>query len=87
MIDARALDIHPRPNQGTSHPGCWAVQLKVMCAGTRRTFWHWYTDRSPRHGTEHAQQQPKPKHVDVLLRFWNDTFTELHGFAFNKAAP
>lgn len=87
MIDARVLDVQPHPDQATNNPGWWAVQFEVTYDGTRRTFWRWYRDRKVRHGMAHAERNPKPSTEDVLRRFWDDTFAELHGFAFNKDAP
>lgn len=77
MIDARVLDIRPHPDQAT-HPGSWAVQFAVTYDGTTRTFWRWHTER---------KSDKKPKAGDLVKRFWDDTFAELHGFAFNKDGP
>lgn len=88
MIDARVLDIKPHPDQATNNPGCWAVQLEVSHAGRRRSFWRWYTERTYSHGQLVATTSTKkPKQGDILRRFWEDTFAELHGFSFNEADP
>jgi hypothetical protein len=78
MIDVRVLDIQPHPDQATNNPGCWAVRFEVSCDRTTRTFWRWHTER---------KSDKKPKAGDLVKRFWDDTFGELHGFSFNKDAP
>ncbi|HSX22838.1 MAG TPA: hypothetical protein VLE97_08715 [Gaiellaceae bacterium] len=87
IIDACVLAIEPHPDQATNNPGSWAVQFEVSYDGRRRTFWRWYTDRKVRHGSTHAERNPKPREADILRRFWDDTFAELHGFAFDKDSP
>lgn len=86
-IYARVLAVKPHPDQATNNPGTWAVQLAVTYDGTTRTFWRWYTDRKIRHGWTHKDRNPEPKHEDILHRFWDDTFGELHGFAFDEGLP
>jgi len=87
VIEARVLDIQPHPDQATNNPGWWAIQLEVTYDGTERTFWRWYCDRKVRHGMTHAERNPKPSTEEVLRRFWDDTFAELHSFAFGKRLP
>lgn len=84
-IDVRVIDVQPHPDQATSNPNCWAVQFEVTYGKTKRTFWRWYNDRV-RHGWTHAERNPKPRTEDVIRRFWDDTFAELHGFAFDEKA-
>jgi hypothetical protein len=69
MIDACARAVRPHPDQATSNPGCWAIQLRVSHAGRSRTFWRWCTFSS----------DEKLSHAAILARFWDDTFSELHG--------
>jgi hypothetical protein len=76
MIEVRVLQIEPHPDQATNNPGSWAVQYEVRYDRTKRTFWRWYTER---------KSDQKPKANDIIKRFWDDTFAELHGFSFNKA--
>ena len=86
MIDARVLDVKPHPAQATNNPGCWAVQLEVSYGGRRRTLWRWYIERDYVHGCFVAStSKTTPKAGDILARFWDDTFAELHGFAFESA--
>ena len=88
MIDARVLDMKPHPDQATNNPGCWAVQIEVSYGGRSRRFWRWYTERSLVADRLIATTaKTKPKTGDILRRFWDDTFAELHGFAFDKEAP
>ena len=88
-MDARVLDMQPHPDQATNNPGCWAVQLEVSYDGRRRAFWRWYTERNYYvHGRYVASTSTKkPKAGDVLKRFWDDTFAEMHGFSFDKDDP
>lgn len=86
MIDVRVLDMQPHPEQSTNNPGCWAVQLEVSYGGQRRTFWRWFTEKSYVHG-RYVASTKKPKVGDVIKRFWDDTFAELHGFSFDKDNP
>lgn len=78
MIGVHVLDIRPHPDQATNNPGSWAVQFEVSYDGRKRTFWRWHTIR---------EDSKKPKATDIILRFWDDTFAELHGFAFDKNDP
>ena len=88
MIDVRVIEVKPHPDQATNNPGCWAVQLEVSHSGRRRAFWRWYTERNYVHGRFVASMsKTKPKAGDILQRFWDDTFAELHGFAFDKEMP
>lgn len=94
MIDVRVLDIRPHPDQATNNPGCWAVQLRISREGTSRTFWRWYTVRELKDGRKAGvglyvtpSNEKKPKASEILERFWDDTFAELHGFSFDKDEP
>ena len=94
MIEARVLDIQPHPDQATHNPGYWAVRIEVSHEGRRRTFWRWHTVREDRRieGSSASvyvrpSNDKRPTHGEILARFWDDTFADLHGFAFNKDAP
>ena len=92
MIEARVLDIRPHPDQATHNPGYWAVRIEVTHKNGRRTFWRWYTVREDRPigngGSVYVTpSNKKPTHDEILARFWDDTFADLHGFAFYKDAP
>lgn len=93
MIDARVLGFRPHPDQATTNPGCWAVQLEVTHDQIRRTFWRWHTVRQDRQlgggGSIYVtpSNDRKPTHAEILAQFWTDTFGELHGFDFEDAAP
>jgi hypothetical protein len=78
VIEVRVLDIQPHPDQATNNPGAWAVRFEVVYDRRKRTFWRWYTER---------KSDKKPTATSIILRFWDDTFAELHGFAFNKDDP
>jgi hypothetical protein len=86
MIDVRVLDIQPHPDQATNNPGTWAVRYEVAYDGTKRTFWRWHTAFAMRNG-QRIYTDKKPKHEEIIKRFWDDTFGELHGFSFNKDDP
>ena len=78
MIGVRVLDIQPHPDQATNNPGTWAIRYEVSYVGRKRTFWRWHTVR---------ENNKKPM-ADVLVKhFWDDTFADLHGFAFDKDDP
>lgn len=87
MIDVRVLDIKPHPDQATNNPGCWAVRLEVAYDGRRRTFWRWHSMREVRGGCYVVPSDRKPMHPEILAEFWDNTFGDLHGFAFNKEDP
>lgn len=78
MIDVRVVDVQPHPDQTTNNPGCWAVKLAVSYDGRTRTFWRWHTVHD---------RKKKPTDSEILTRFWDDTFAELHGFSFDKDDP
>ena len=80
MIDAKVLDMRPHPDQATNNPGCWAVKLRVSHEGKTRTFWRWHTVREDK--PTYAPSKRKPTAYEILTRFWDDTFGELHGFDF-----
>lgn len=83
MIDARVVAIEPHPDQATNNPGCWAIQLRVSHAGRTRTLWRWHNVR--RFDASGALIDPDgapPSRDEVLARFWDDTFGDLHGFDF-----
>ena len=87
MIDVRVLDIRPHPDQATNNPGTWAVQLRVAHDGSgSRSFWRWHTVREVRGGCYVVPSDKKPTHDELLNRFWQDTFAELHGFDFKEDA-
>jgi hypothetical protein len=75
MIDVAILDVQPHPDQATTHPGIWAIQLRVSHADKSRTFWRWWF----------AQRSSiKPSIEEIIPWFWNDTFSNLHGFNFER---
>lgn len=84
MITARVLAVRPHPDQATNNPGCWAVQLRVSLRKTKRTFWRWHTVRQLDDIGRYVRpsNDKKPTHREILDRFWDDTFGELHGFDF-----
>lgn len=86
MIDIQVLTVRPHPNQATSHPGYWAVQLCVRHAGHTRTFWRWFARHTlgPNGNYIPPSNEPSPKHAEIIERFWDDTFSELHGFDFRN---
>jgi hypothetical protein len=97
MIEVRVLDIRPHPDQATNNPDCWAVKLWVSYDGRSCTFWRWLTTLTTRElesksapdgglyiGPSNAK---KPSASEIIARFWDDTFAELHGFSFNKDDP
>ena len=86
MIDVRVLDIRPHPDQATNNPGAWVVRFEVSYDGTKRTFWRWHCAYVIRNG-QRIPINKKPRHEEIIERFWDDTFAELHGFSFNKDAP
>ena len=65
------------------------MQFEVSHGGRRRTFWRWYTvralDELGRYVT--PSNDKKPTADEIITQFWDDTFGDLHGFAFDKAAP
>jgi hypothetical protein len=76
VIDVRVLDVRPHPGQAVNNPGCWAVQFRASHAGKSRTFWRWHTV------PEKTKEQPSAD--EILARFWDDTFEELHGLCFQN---
>lgn len=75
MIDVAVLDVQPHPDQATTHPGTWAVQLRVSRAGKSRVFWRWrFTQK----------RSVKPSIEEIISWFWDDTFANLHGFNFER---
>ena len=87
MIDARVLDVQPHPDQATTNPDSWAVRLKISYDGTTRTFWRWHTARALDGRGIRLATTKKPTPGEILKRFWDDTFAELHGFSFDKDDP
>lgn len=83
-MDVHVLAVRPHPGQARENPGCWAVQLRVSHAGQSRTFWRWHTvhelDEDGCYIT--PSNDKEPSHDEIVARFWNDTFSELHGFDF-----
>lgn len=93
MIEVRVLDIQPHPAQATHNPGGWAIKFEVAYDGTSRTFWRWHDVRelvggsTPDVGRYVTPSNKKPTADEIIKRFWDNTFAELHGFSFNKADP
>jgi hypothetical protein len=87
VIDVRVLDIQPHPDQATNNPGCWAVRFEVSYNGTKRSSWRWHTVRATDGRVVRLSTNKNPTPGEIVERFWTDTFAELHGFAFDKAAP
>ncbi len=87
MIDVRVLDVRPHPDQATNNPGCWAVRFEVSYDVTKRTFWRWHSVRELKDGVYITPSNRKPTTDEIIEWFWNDTFSELHGFSFNKDDP
>lgn len=87
MIEARVIDVKPHPDQATNNPGCWAVRFEVSYNGTKRSFWRWHTVRENDGRGVRLSTNKKPTPGEIVQRFWRDTFCELHGFAFDEAAP
>jgi hypothetical protein len=87
MIDVRVLTVKPHPSQATNNPGCWAVQLHVSHAGHSRTFWRWHTVQKLDERCCHVtpSNDKEPSHNEILARFWDNTFGEIHGFDFHEA--
>ncbi len=82
--------VKPHPDQSTHNPGCWAVQLCVSHAGKTRTFWRWHTVQERIAGCYVTPTSEKePSTGEILSRFWDDTFGDLHGFDFEclEGAP
>ena len=86
MIGVRVLDIKPHPDQSTNNPDTWAVRFEVTYDGTVRTFWRWHTVRGLEAG-RYTSSTKKPTPAKILAQFWGATFSELHGFSFNKDDP
>lgn len=87
MIDVRVLAVKPHPDQATNNPGCWAVQLCVSRAGRSgsRTFWLWHNVRTLKDGRYiNPSNEEKPSAAEIIARFWDDMFAELHGFDFER---
>jgi len=86
MLTMCVLDIQPHPDQATNNPNDWAVQFEVSYDGRKRTFWRWHTVREGDKGLSVDRHAPRkyPAPDEIVRRFWDDTFAELHGFAFNK---
>lgn len=80
-IDARILDIQPHPDQATNNPGCWAVRFEISYDDDTRTFWRWHNAYKMK-GVQRVYTDEKPREADILERFWDDTFGNLHGFNF-----
>lgn len=86
MIDVHILDIQPHPDQATNNPGSWAVRFEITYDGTTRTFWRWHNTASW-HDGRRIPTNDKPEVAEIIKRFWDYTFGDLHGFAFDKDAP
>lgn len=84
-ILASVLDMKPHPDQATHNPGTWAVQFRVSHAGKARTFWRWHIVRRFNKNGALIEPDDQPPSVDeILARFWDDTFGDLHGFDFQS---
>jgi hypothetical protein len=82
-VDAEVLAIEPHPDQATHNPGCWAVQLCVSHAGEKRTFWRWHSVRKVNENGAWIDPGNEPPSTDAVLKqFWDETFSDLHGFSF-----
>jgi hypothetical protein len=82
-LDVSVLSVRPHPDQASHNPGYWAVQFCVSRAGTTRTFWRWfYAGHRSESGSGVRPDAAPPTSDEILARFWDDTFAELHGFAF-----
>lgn len=87
LIDTRVLAMRPHPDQATHNPGCWAVQFGVRYKSTVRKFWRWHTVQKLSETGAYIDPGNEPPSVDEILgRFWDDTFAELHGFDFETTA-
>ena len=87
MIGVRVLDVKPHPDQASNNPGCWAVRFEVWHNGAKRSFWRWHNVREDVDGRYVTPSNRKPHTDEIIERFWDDTFAELHGFSFNKDDP
>lgn len=52
-----------------------------------RTFWRWFSRNvlDARGYYITPSNEPSPSHAEIIDRFWDDTFSELHGFDFRNA--
>ena len=87
MIDVCVVEIWPHPDQATNNPDDWAVQFQVSYEGQKRTFWRWHTVRELDGRGIRLSTNKTPTPSEIIKRFWDDTFAELHGFSFNKDDP
>jgi hypothetical protein len=87
VIHVRLLDVQPHPDQATNNPDDWAVRLEVSYDGTKRTLWRWHTARELDGDGIRRSTNRQPTPGEILKRFWDDTFAELHGFSFNEDDP
>jgi hypothetical protein len=86
MITVKVIDVKPHPDQATNNPGCWAVQLRISREGHKpRTFWRWHTVRENDGRGIRLSSNKQPTPGEIVTRFWDDTFAELHGFNFEMA--
>lgn len=85
MIEVRVDDVQPHPDQATNNPGCWAVKLHVSYSGHSRTFWRWHDVKTLSSTGAYVEttSTKKPATSEIVARFWDDTFAELHGFDFD----
>ena len=83
MITVSVVDVKPHQDQATNNPDTWAVKFRVSRDGATRTFWRWHTVRALDGSGIRLKTNKKPTPQEILTRFWNDTFAELHGFDFN----
>jgi hypothetical protein len=83
LIDVRVLAMRPHPDQATHNPGCWAVQFGIRYKNTVRKFWRWHNVIKLNANGGYVEPDDQPPTADeVLARFWDDTFGDLHGFDF-----
>jgi hypothetical protein len=84
QIEVHVLTIRPHPDQATNNPGTWAVQFRASRAGRSHTFWRWYNVRETNANGAYItpSNDKKPTVDEIIVRFWDDTFADLHGFDF-----
>ena len=80
-IDVEVVGVDPHPAQSTTNPSSWAVRFRVVFAGKSREFSRWHDTRDVEDGRFVTR---RPTNEEVLARFWDDTFAELHGFDFEE---
>jgi len=76
--------VQARGLQDSDRTTDWAVRLQVSYDGQKRTFWRWHTAREIDGRGERLSTNKKPTPREIVKRFWDDTFAELHGFDFER---